>query len=82
MCDTQKGKGVLAGERGTSLWTVLGAALKLTVCYSVIQGKCHTFERNAVWHLLGARANFFVVIRGVFANPKISSMTLNWQLTC
>ena len=72
---------MLAGERGIPLLTLSGIALKLTGVYGVIQGKYHTFERNATWRLRGARSKS---LRGhnrcFFANPKILSVSLNWQM--
>lgn len=45
---------MLAGERGSPLLTLSGIDLRLTGVYGVIQGRYHTFERNAMLCLLGA----------------------------
>lgn len=40
------------------------------VGYSVIQGKCLTFETNAMWHLLGARGKFLCGHKRCFGQSK------------
>lgn len=69
MCDTKE---MLDGERGSPLLTLSGVALRLTGAHGVIQDKYHTFERNAMQCLLGARSKSLCGHnRWGFANSKI-----------
>lgn len=69
-CASEKGKEMLADERGSLLLTLSGVALKLMGVYGVIQGRYHTFGRSDALIPCGAcsvpGANLTLVKTGFF----------------